>query len=112
MNDIYSRLLAGESMDAIMESITKEANDAQARYNEEMAAKAAAEAKAANKTKDFAVLLEQMCDYLGTYYPDYGVTKEDATEETAAEIVKILDKSVVNYKRMGDSWSTLWKMVL
>ncbi len=112
MNDIYSRLLAGESMDAIMESITNEANEAQARYNEEMAAKAAAEATAANKTKDFYVLLEQMCDYLGTYYPEYGVTKEDATEENATAIVDLLDKSIVNYKRLDGSWSTLWKLVL
>ena len=84
MNSIYDRLLAGESIDDIMNQFADEANAAQARIAEEEAArKAEEEARAAAvaaekaaadaKKSDLMDVLDAMFTYLAKHYPTFGV---------------------------------------
>ena len=85
-NNIYSRLLAGESADDIAKEFTHALNAAVEQYEEaerkrieeETAkAKAAREAKAAAKKSAMVHLVGDFLYFIGEYYPSLGFTVED-----------------------------------
>ena len=102
-NDIYSRLLAGESSDDIAAEMTKALNDALNRIEEEEKARKEAELKAAqekeaNKAKMDAAkdIIANTLLFCATYYPSFGLTLDDNVtdeeiEALASMIVMLLD---------------------
>ena len=110
-NDIYSRLLAGESSDDIAAEMTKALNDARNRIEEEEKARKEAELKAAqekeaNKAKmdDAADIVTDVLTFCATYYPSFGLTLDDnVTDEEiralASMIVMLLDLETMKPKR-------------
>ncbi len=86
MDNIYSRLLAGESADDIAKEFTDALNTAVEQYEEaerqrmeeEAAkAKAARESRAAAKKSAMIELVNALLYFLGEYYPSFGFTVED-----------------------------------
>lgn len=86
MDNIYSRLLAGESADDIAKEFTDALNTAVEQYEEaerkrieeETAkAKAAREAKAAAKKSAMVDLVDRFLYFVGEHYPSLGFTVED-----------------------------------
>lgn len=86
MDNIYSRLLAGESADDIAKEFTDALNTAVEQYEEaerkrieeETAkAKAARETKAAAKKSAMVDLVDRFLYFVGEYYPSLGFTVED-----------------------------------
>ena len=84
--NIYSRLLAGESADDIAKEFTDALNTAVEQYEEaerkrleeEAAkAKAARESRAAAKKSAMIELVNALLYFLGEYYPSFGFTVED-----------------------------------
>ena len=114
-NDIYSRLLAGESSDDIAAEMTKALNDALNRIEEEEKARKEAELKAAqekeakeahNKAKmdDAADIVTDVLTFCATYYPSFGLTLDDnVTDEEiralASMIVMLLDLETMKPRR-------------
>ena len=106
-DDIYSRLLAGESSDDIAAEMTKALNEALDRIEEEEKARKEAELKAAqdkaakearNKAKMDAAadLVSDALVFCATYYPSFGLTLDDNVtdeeiEALASMIVMLLD---------------------
>lgn len=109
-NDIYSRLLAGESSDDIAAEMTKALNDALNRIEEEEKARKEAELKAAqekeakeakeahNKAKMNAAkdIIADTLLFCATYYPSFGLTldnnvTDEEIEALASMIVMLLD---------------------
>ena len=95
-DDIYSRLLAGESSDDIAAEMTKALNDAIDRLEEEEKARKEAELKAAqekaareaaNKAKmDAAVsLITHGLTFFATYCPSFGLTLDDNVSDNEIE---------------------------
>ena len=92
-NDIYSRLLAGESMEDIMEDLTAQANEAQTRYDEfkrmeeerlrleeaerKMREAAEREAKNAAKRGQLADIITDTLYFCAEFYPSLGITTEE-----------------------------------
>ena len=111
-NDIYSRLLAGESMEDIMEDLTAKANEAQARYEEfkrleeerlrleeaerKMREDAEREAKNAAKHEQLADIITSTLYFCAEFYPSLGITTEevdqmsDETVDALAEMFLML----------------------
>ena len=105
--DIYSRLLAGESSDDIAAEMTKALNDALDRIEEEEKARKEAELKAAqeeaakeaaNRAKMDAAadLVADALVFCATYYPSFGLTLDDnVTDEEikalASMVIMLLD---------------------
>lgn len=88
MNELYNRLLSGESAEDIVAAFTKELNDAEARLAAERA-----EAEAASAKKDEARDLARA--YLH-FFKKYGAFEGDAiedkdVEETADYLVSLAD---------------------
>ena len=100
-NDIYSRLLAGESMEDIMEDLTAQANEAQDRYNEfrrleeerlrleaaerKIREDAEREAKHAAKRDHLVDLISELLYFIAEHYPAFGITTaevDDTSDET------------------------------
>lgn len=92
MNDIYTRLKNGESLDNIMNGFADEANAAQARIEaEEQAAKDAevarmkayAEERARNEAKltDLTSLLDDAFRFVAKWYPELELEEGDWTED-------------------------------
>jgi hypothetical protein len=86
MDNIYSRLLAGETADDIAKEFTDALNTAVEQYEEaerkrieeEAAkAKAARESKAAAKKSAMVDLVDRILHFVGEYYPTLGFTVED-----------------------------------
>ena len=88
MENIYSRLLAGESADDIAKEFTDALNAAQTQFEEEekarkqreeeaAKAKAAREVKAAAKKSAMVDLVTDFLYFIGEYYPSLGFTVED-----------------------------------
>lgn len=88
MDNIYSRLLAGESADDIAKEFTDALNTAVEQFEEEekarkqreeeaAKAKAAREAKAAAKKSAMVDLVDRFLYFVGEYYPSFGFTVED-----------------------------------
>ena len=121
-DDIYSRLLAGESSEDIAAEMTKALNEALDRIEEEEKARKEAELKAAqdkaakearNKAKmDAAVsLITHGLTFCATYYPSFGLTLDDNVsdeeiETLAALIIMLLDVEAMKPKKnkgLGDS---------
>ena len=110
-NDIYSRLLAGESSDDIAAEMTKALNEALNRIEEEEKARKEAELKAAqekeaNKAKmdDAADIVTDVLTFCATYYPSFGLTLDDnVTDEEiralASMIVMLLDLETMKPRR-------------
>ena len=110
-NDIYSRLLAGESSDDIAAEMTKALNEALDRIKEEEKARKEAELKAAqekeaNKAKmdDAADIVTDVLTFCATYYPSFGLTLDDnVTDEEiralASMIVMLLDLETMKPRR-------------
>lgn len=103
-DDIYSRLLAGESSDDIAAEMTKALNEALDRIEEEEKArkeaelKAAQDKEAANKAKMDAAkdLVADALLFCATYYPSFGLTldsnvSDEEIEALAGLIVMLLD---------------------
>jgi hypothetical protein len=106
-DDIYSRLLAGESSDDIAAEMTKALNDALDRIEEEEKARKEAELKAAqekeakeahNRAKMNAAenLVADALVFCATYYPSFGLTLDsDVSDEEikalASMIIMLLD---------------------
>ena len=106
-DDIYSRLLAGESSDAIAEEMTKALNDALDRIEEEEKARKEAELKAAeekaakeahNKAKMNAAvsLVTNAPTFFATYYPSFGLTldsnvTDNEIEALASMLIMVMD---------------------
>ena len=117
-NDIYSRLLAGESSDDIAAEMTKALNDALNRIEEEEKARKEAELKAAqekeaNKAKMDAAknIIADTLLFCATYYPSFGLTLDDNVtdeeiEALASMIVMLLDLEAMRPRKkkgLGDS---------
>ena len=109
-DDIYSRLLAGESSDDIAAEIAKALNEALDRIEEEEKARKEAELKAAkearNKAKmDAAIdITTDVLTFCATYYPSFGLTLDDKVsdeeiETLAALIIMLLDVEAVKPRR-------------
>lgn len=83
MDNIYSRLLAGESADDIAKEFTDALNTAIEQYErkriEEETAKAKAlrEIRAAEKKSAMVELVNALLYFIGEYYPSFGFTVED-----------------------------------
>ena len=107
-NDIYSRLLAGESMEDIMEDLTAQANEAQARYDEfkrleeerlkleeaerKMREAAEREAKNAAKREQLTDIITSTLYFCAEFYPSLGITTEevdDMSDETIDALVEL-----------------------
>ena len=85
--DIYSRLLAGETVDAIAAEMAKAMNDAIAKVEEEKARKAEEEAKVlaekeakAAKREAVKQILADTMVFLANYYPSLGITMDMVDE--------------------------------
>ena len=106
-DDIYSRLLAGESSDDIAAEMTKALNDAIDRIEEEEKARKEAELKAAqekeakeahNRAKMNAAenLVADALVFCATYYPSFGLTldsnvSDEEIKALASMIIMLLD---------------------
>jgi flagellar hook-length control protein FliK len=131
-NDIYSRLLAGESSDDIAAEMTKALNEALDRIEEEEKARKEAELKAAqdkaakeaeeahNKAKMDAAkdITTDVLTFCATYYPSFGLTLDDNVtdeeiEALAALIIMLLDLEAMKprkKKAFGDSLFSATKL--
>jgi hypothetical protein len=114
-NDIYSRLLAGESSDDIAAEMTKALNDALNRIEEEEKARKEAELKATqekeakearNRAKMDAAkdIIADTLLFCATYYPSFGLTLDDNVtdeeiEALASMIVMLLDLETMKPRR-------------
>jgi hypothetical protein len=105
-NDIYTRLLAGESLDDIMNQFAEEANAAQARIAKEEEERKAREAEAARKKEqetakleDMRDLITEVCAYLDLYYPSLGIDMDaldnDDLRVLAEVVVGVLDLETI-----------------
>jgi hypothetical protein len=105
-NDIYTRLLAGESLDDIMNQFAEEANAAQARIAKEEEERKAREAEAARKKEqetakleDMRDLITEVCAYLALYYPSLGIDMDaldnDDLRVLAEVVVGVLDLETI-----------------
>ena len=89
MDNIYSRLLAGESAEDIAKAFADELNAAQARMAEDALRKAEEEARIAAekatkekaKREAAAEILADMLHFCATYYPSLGLTLEDKVSD-------------------------------
>lgn len=107
-NDIYSRLLAGESMEDIMEDLTAQANEAQTRYDEfkrleeerlrleeaerKMREAAEREAKNAAKREQLTDIITSTLHFCAEFYPSLGITTEEVdsmSDETVDALVEL-----------------------
>ena len=121
-DDIYSRLLAGESSDNIAAEMTKALNEALDRIKEEEKARKEAELKAAqdkaakearNKAKmDAAIdITARVLTFCATYYPSFGLTldsnvSDEEIEALAAMVIMLLDLEAMRPRKkkgLGDS---------
>ena len=121
-NDIYSRLLAGESSEDIAAEMTKALNEALDRIEEEEKARKEAELKAAhdkaakearNKAKQEAAadIVADVLTFCATYYPSFGLSLDDNVsdeeiEALASMIVMLLDLEALRPRKskgLGDS---------
>ena len=121
-DDIYSRLLAGESSDDIAAEMTKALNEALNRIEEEEKARKEAELKAAqdkaakeahNKAKMDAAadLVSDMLVFCATYYHSFGLTLDDNVSDEeikalASMIIMLLDLEAMRPRKrkgLGDS---------
>lgn len=121
-DDIYSRLLAGESSDDIAAEMTKALNEALDRIKEEEKARKEAELKAAqdkaakearNQAKmDAAVdITTDILTFCATYYPSFGLTLDDNVSDEeikalASMIIMLLDLEALRPRKnkgLGDS---------
>ena len=116
-DDIYSRLLAGESSEDIAAEMTKALNEALDRIEEEEKARKEAELKAAqdkaakearNKAKMDAAadLVSDVLIFCATYYPSFGLTLDDNVsdeeiEALASMIVMLLDLEAMRPRKKG-----------
>ena len=100
MENIYSRLLAGESADDIAKEFTDALNTAVEQYEEaerkrieeeNAKAKAAREAKAAAKKSAMVDLVDRFLYFIGEYYPSFGFTVEDVDAMDDAAIYALAD---------------------
>lgn len=98
--DIYDRLLAGESADDITKELTDMLNAAQTKFAEEAARKAEEEAKAAlakaereskkaAKREALKQLIADTIVFIAEYYPAFGITM-DAVDELDDETLDAL----------------------
>lgn len=121
-DDIYSRLLAGESSDDIAAEMTKALNDAIDRIEEEEKARKEAELKAAQdkaakearnqaKMDAAADLVSDILTFCATYYPSFGLTLDDNVSDEeikalASMIIMLLDLEAMRPRKnkgLGDS---------
>lgn len=121
-DDIYSRLLAGESSEDIAAEMTKALNEALSRIEEEEKARKEAELKAAqdkaakearNQAKQEAAadLVSDMLVFCATYYPSFGLTLDDNVSDEeikalASMIIMLLDLEAMRPRKrkgLGDS---------
>ena len=110
-NDIYSRLLAGESMEDIMEDFTAQANEAQARYEEfkrleeerlrleeaerKMREAAEREAKNAAKRDHLIDLLSETLYFIAEHYPALGITTAEVDEMSDESLGALADLALM-----------------
>ena len=99
-DNIYSRLLAGESAEDIAKEFTDALNTAVEQYEEaerkrieeETAkAKAAREARTAEKRSAMIDLVNRFLYFVGEYYPSFGFTVEDVDAMDDAAIYALAD---------------------
>ena len=101
MNDIYTRLKNGESIEDIMNGFADEANAAQARLKEEAKAAEDARRKAYNDAKrtDLTSLLDDAFHFVAKWYPELELEEGDWTEadlKVLADLVlMLLDVEVI-----------------
>ena len=129
--DIYSRLLAGESMEDIMEDLTAQANEAQTRYDEfkrleeerlrleeaerKMREAAEREAKNAAKRDHLVDLISETLYFIAEHYPTFGVTTaevDDMSDEALGALADLalmaLDMEVA--QKATPKKSPVWKV--
>lgn len=110
-NDIYSRLLAGESMEDIMEDLTAQANEAQTRYDEfkrleeerlrleeaerKMREAAEREAKNAAKRDRLIDIIGELMYFIAEYYPAFGVTTAEVDEMSDEALGALADLALM-----------------
>ena len=78
---IYNRLLAGESIDDIMNQFAEEANEAQKRLEEERKAREAEQAKTADRKHELISILNSILSWIARHYPALGITEKDWDDE-------------------------------
>lgn len=121
-DNIYSRLLAGESSDDIAAEMTKALNDALNRIEEEEKARKEAELKAAqekeakearNRAKMDAAkgIIADTLLFCATYYPSFGLSLDDNVtdeeiEALASMIVMLLDLEAMKSRKQNNLFST------
>lgn len=107
-NDIYSRLLAGESMEDIMGDLTAQANEAQERYKEfkrmeeerlrleeaerKIREDAEREAKNAAKREQLTDIITSTLHFCAEFYPSLGITTEEVdnmSDETVDALAEL-----------------------
>ena len=105
--DIYARLLAGESMEDIMNDITAQANEAQARYEEfkrleeerlrleEAERKMREEAKNAAKRDHLIDLLSETLYFIAEHYPALGITTAEVDEMSDEALGALADLTLM-----------------
>ena len=110
-NDIYSRLLAGESMEDIMGDLTAQANEAQTRYDEfkrmeeerlrleeaerKMREAAEREAKNAAKRDHLIDLLSETLYFIAEHYPALGITTAEVDEMSDEALGALADLAIM-----------------
>ena len=95
MYDIYSRLLAGEDLDAIMTQFTEEANAAQKRYDETKAAEIAfKKEREAAKHETMVDIINSALYFIAEFYPTLGYTTEDVDAIDDATIHAMADLAI------------------
>lgn len=110
-NDIYSRLLAGESMEDIMEDLTAQANEAQDRYNEfkrleeerlkleeaerKIREDAEREAKHVAKRDHLIDLISELLHFIAEHYPAFGITIAEVDDMSDEALGALADLAIM-----------------
>lgn len=110
-NDIYSRLLAGETIDDIMSDLTAQANEAQNRYNEfqkleaerlrleeeerRLREQAEREAKNAAKRDHLIDLLSETLYFIAEHYPTLGITTAEVDDMSDEALGALADLALM-----------------
>lgn len=88
MNDIFTRLMNGESEEDIVKAFTEELNAAKRKQETQ-----------SHKYDDFAYLMEHIHDFLMDHYPDvFGDDTDELTEEEIKAMYETADTFLSNLK--------------
>lgn len=111
MNDIYNLLLSGKTPEEIAAEFTKNLNEAETKYKEELAAEEAKRRKLeedavaeAAKHADFADVVRAFMSAIGRHYPELGMGEEDITDEVCGTLADLIIMSIDNESKRISKW--------